>query len=203
MPRFPHSDRYQRIGLRILIALVVLATLRATFAADSAEEKNVARMNCGAQIECTMPDGRVTEVATSSAQKNIAAAVVMDNDTLSCRLEEGQTTFVIKLPAAFVLDRLAFVNENAAAAGELKISVSNCELPATSPKWTDVDGHVSFSNKRFFNLSMVGVEARYIRLAFEVRTPGRIGALGVYGGKSAAASFSARISSVERAMAAR
>jgi len=75
------------------------------------------------------------------------------------------------------------VNENAAAAGELRISVSNYQLPAASPKWVEVDGSVTFSRKRLFNLSMVGVEARYVRLSFNVESGGRVGAFGLFGGQ--------------------
>ena len=188
MKRFPFPHSKRRKAVCTFNALLVVAALRSSFAADlenqSNEAKNLARMNCGAQIECTTPDGKVAEVATASDLNKSAAALIMDDDTVSCPLQEGQTTFVIKLPRAFFLDRFTFVNENAAAAGELKISVSNYRLPAASGKWVEVDGHVNFTNKRLFKLSMVGVEARYVRLAFNVRAAGRIAALGLYGGES-------------------
>lgn len=146
--------------------------------------KNLARMNCGAQIEWTAPDGRSVEVAAANDQKESAAALIMDDDTISCPLPQGQTTFVIKLPSAAILDRFTFVNENAEAAGQLKISVSNYRLPAASPKWLEVDGSIGFTGKRLFNLSMVGVEARYVKLSFEVKKAGRIASLGLYGGET-------------------
>jgi hypothetical protein len=55
----------------------------------------------------------------------------------------------------------------------LKISVSNYQLPASSPKWVPVDGNVNFTHKRLFNLSMLGVEARYLKLSFRVEDAGR------------------------------
>ena len=177
------SPRHQLIAAS-LCALACSATLSAAAADDANDAKNLARMNCGAQIECTTPDGRVSEVAAASDANQSAAALIMDDDTLSCPLQEGRTTFVIKLPSAALLDRFTFINENATAAGDLKISVSNYQLPAESEKWVDVDGHISFSRKRLFNLSMVGVEARYVKLAFNVQKAGRIAALGLYGGQS-------------------
>ena len=146
--------------------------------------KNLARMNCGAQIEWTAPNGRSSKVAAASDQKESAAALIMDDDTVSSPLPEGQTTFVIKLPAAAILDRFTFVNENAEASGELKISVSNYRLPVASPKWVEVDGSIAFTRKRLFNLSMVGVEARYVKLSFQVEKAGRIASLGLYGGET-------------------
>ena len=108
----------------------------------------------------------------------------MDDDTLSCPLQEGETTFIISFPKTSLLDRFTFVNENAAAQGEMKIAVSNYRLPADSPKWTEVSGKTEFTSKRLFNLSMVGVEARYVKLSFHVEKGGRIASLGLFGGVS-------------------
>lgn len=108
----------------------------------------------------------------------------MEDDTLSCLLQEGQTTLIITLPSTALVDRFAFVNENASARGELKIAVSNYRLPATSPKWVEVDGRIPFTNKRLFNVSLVGVEARYVKLSFDVEKGGRIASLGLYGGET-------------------
>src|SRR3954452_24155190 len=134
--------------------------------------KNLARMNCGAKIECITPDGKEATVATATEQYRSAAALIMDDDTLSCPLQEGETTFIITLPSTSLVDRFSFLNENATARGELKIAVSNYRLPARSPKWTDVDGGASITNKRLFNVSMVGVEARYVKLSFNAEKSG-------------------------------
>jgi hypothetical protein len=148
---------------------------------ESNPAKNLARMNCGAKIDCITPDGRLAAVPNASDTNSSAAALLMDDDTLSCPLQEGETTFIITFPKTSALDRFTFLNENAAAEGEMKIAVSNYRLAAESPKWTEVNGSVAFSRKRLFNLSMVGVEARYVKLSFRVQKSGRIAALGLYG----------------------
>ncbi|MEJ7703259.1 MAG: hypothetical protein WKF47_06215 [Geodermatophilaceae bacterium] len=136
-------------------------------------------MNCGAKIECITPDGREAAVTTATEQGQSAAALIMDDDTLSCPLQEGQTTFIITLPTTSLVDRFTFLNQNATARGELKIAVSNDQLPASSPKWVEVDGRIPFTNKRLFNVSMVGVEARYVKVSFEVEKSERIASLGL------------------------
>ncbi|MFN2507826.1 MAG: hypothetical protein ABR589_03540 [Chthoniobacterales bacterium] len=188
MKRFLPISRCSR-DLHLLGTLALAAFIQTSFAhvpddKTSNTAKNLARMNCGAQIECTTPDGRIAEVAVANDQNKSAAAVIMDDDTVSCPLQEGQTTFVIKLPTTSLLDRFTFVNENAAAAGELKIAVSNYRLPAASSKWVEVDGSITFTRKRVFNLSMLGVEARYVKLSFRVEKAGRIASLGLYGGET-------------------
>jgi hypothetical protein len=167
------------------------ALIQPSFAGESApalEEgntaKNLARMNCGAKIDCITPDGRLVAVPTASEKNSSAAALIMDDDTLSCPLQEGETTFIISFPKTSLLDRFTFVNENAAVQGEMRIAVSNYRLPADSPKWTDVSGKTKFTSKRLFNLSMVGVEARYVKLSFHVAKEGRIASLGLFGGVS-------------------
>lgn len=174
------THRLSAISAAIFLALTAGPPALASSSDQANENSNLVRTGNGAEIECTTPDGRIEYV---TAETRSASALLLGDETLSCPLQQGRTTFVIKLPSTSLLDRFTFVNENAAAAGELRISVSNYQLPATSPKWLEVDGRITFSRKRLFNLSMVGVEARYVKLSFNVESGGRIGALGLYGGQ--------------------
>jgi hypothetical protein len=175
----------QRMSALLVFGGFALSTVFATELSGEIEAtneaKNLAQMNCGAQIECIMPDGRLATIGARTAQNANPTALIMDDDTISCPLQGGDTTFVIALPKAALLDRFTFVNENAAAYGELKISVSNYRLPANSSKWTEVEGVIPFARKRLFNLSLLGVEAKYVRLSFHVEKEGQIAALGLYG----------------------
>jgi hypothetical protein len=166
MKRSSTTSGNNRCASAALASLILLAALRVSVAAGDSIT----------QVECTMPDGHVVEVPNAAA--NQEAALLADNETLRCALQEGRTTFVIKLPAGPLRDRFTFVNENAAAAGKLKISVSNDPLPADSSKWVDVDGDITFKQKRLFNVSTLGVEARYLKLSFEVAKDVRIAAVG-------------------------
>ena len=190
MIRFPSQIRVGQQPGRLL-ALIALLLVQPNFiqaapaSPDSANHaKNLARMNCGAQIECITPDGRVANVTRVITENAAAAALIMDDDTVSCPLQEGETNFVIALPKTSLLDRFTFLNENAAARGELRIAVSNYRLPAKSPKWTPVEGTIPFSQKRHFDLSLLGVEAKFVKLSFHVQQQGRIAALGLYGQQS-------------------
>ena len=108
-------------------------------------------MNCGAKIDCITPDGRLVAVPNASEKNSSAAALIMDDDTLSCPLQEGETTFIISFPRTSLLDRFTFINENAAVQGEMRIAVSNYRLPPDSPKWTEVSGKTEFTSKRLVN----------------------------------------------------
>lgn len=151
---------------------------------DNNAAKNLARMNCGATIDLITPDGRRAEVGNANEKESSTAALIMDDSTLSCPLPEGETTFIVTFPKISLLDRFTFLNENGTAEGELRIAVSNYRLSPGSSRWTDVNGRVPFTGKRLFNLSMVGIEARYVKLSFHVQKGGRIAALGFYGGES-------------------
>lgn len=133
-------------------------------------------MNCGAQIECVTPDGQFGRISRLPAQDPTAAALIMDDDTVTCALQEGETNFVIELPDVAVPDRFTFLNENGRARGELKISVSNQRLAPRSPEWKDVEGVIPFSHKRLFGVSLLGIEAKYVRLSFRVEKQGPIAA---------------------------
>jgi hypothetical protein len=101
----------------------------------------------------------------------------MDRDTVSSPLPEGDTTFIIFVAQSSTLDRFTFINENKPARGELRIAVANEKLSADSDRWTSVDGAVSFKRKRLFNVSMLGVEAKYVRLTFHVEHEENVGAV--------------------------
>src|SRR6266404_3195856 len=156
-------------------------TTVATFDDASNPAKNLARMNCGATINLRGPGGRT--IASTDKNSN-ATALLLDDDTLSYPLSEGDITMVISFPRTSALDRVTFVNENGSAQGEMKVSVSNYRLPAQSPRWNEVNGSTSFTGKRLFDLSLLGTEARYVKLSFHVTRGGSIAALGLYGGQS-------------------
>ena len=103
-------------------------------------------------------------------------ALIMEDDTVTCVLQEGETNFVIEMPRTAVLDRFTFLNENGRARGELKIAVSNQRLRADSPDWVPVEGVVPFARKRLFGVSLLGIDARFVRLSFHVEKQGPIAA---------------------------
>jgi len=165
-------------------AFVFLAVaLNSAFAGSdlSNPAKNLARMNCGATIEVSGAGARIVSVADKEAG---VSALLLDDDTLNYPLPEGDTTFILTLSRTSTLDRFTFVNENAAATGEMTIAVSNYRLPAQSRKWNEVNGSTPFTGKRLFDLSLLGTEARYVKLSFHVAKGGSIAALGLYGEQS-------------------
>jgi hypothetical protein len=89
----------------------------------------------------------------------------------SYALPRGATSFIIRLPGPVQDRSFTFVNENAVAEGQLLIAVSNQPLVADSPLWSAVAGAIRFRHKRFFTLSLVGVEAKYVRLTFQIEAP--------------------------------
>jgi hypothetical protein len=143
--------------------------------------KNLARMNCGATIDRIGPDGRIVTVTDRGSSAN---ALLFDDDTLGYLLPAGDTTFLLSFPRTSMLDRFTFVNENASAAGETKISVSNYRLPAQSSKWNEISPSTPFTGKRLVDLSLLGTEARFVKLSFHVSKAGSIAGLGLYGGQS-------------------
>jgi len=163
----------------VTLAATVISAAPVSQDKDAPDEaKNLAQMNCGAQIECIMPDGRAATIAGRTSREENPTPLIMDDGAISCPLQGGDTTFVIALAKAALIERFTFVNENAAAQGELRIAVSNYRLPANSSKWTEVEGVIPFARKRLFNLSMLGVEAKYVRFSFHVERETRLAALG-------------------------
>jgi hypothetical protein len=164
-----------------VIVLILATTSSAVWEAPPVsatfnDTRNVAQINA---VERITPDGQYTPtVLKNQTEKDI---LTLDNDTISCSLPEGDTTFIISLVRSSPLDCFTFINENTTARGELRIAVSNEKLSADSDKWTPVDGATSFKRKRLFSVSVLGVDAKYIRLTFHVEHKNDIAALGWQG----------------------
>jgi hypothetical protein len=134
----------------------------------------------GALVKFSAAHGSPTPIARGNAEAVARAQIatkflVMDQDTVRSPVPEGDTTFIIFVARSSTLDRFTFINENKPARGELRIAVANEKLSADSDKWTSVDGAVSFKRKRLFNVSMLGVEAKYVRLAFHIEHEENVG----------------------------
>src|SRR5438067_13553995 len=156
------KPRWARI-FRRLPALTFLGFLAANHSGYAG-----GRAKNGAQIEYIAPDGQFSSLTATHPTHYKHTAAFVDTDTISCILKEGETTFIIELPINAPRDRFTFLNENTDACGELRIAVSDSQLPADSPKWTEVDGIVPFAHKRLFKLSILGVETKFVRLSFKV-----------------------------------
>ena len=134
----------------------------------------------GALVKFSAANGSPTPIHSENAEpvarpQIVTKFLVMDQDTVSSPVPEGNTTFIIFVARSSTLDRFTFINENKPARGELRIAVANEKLSADSDKWTSVDGAVSFKRKRLFNVSMLGVEAKYVRLTFHIEHEENVG----------------------------
>ncbi|MFL6538307.1 MAG: hypothetical protein ACJ8JD_09040 [Chthoniobacterales bacterium] len=129
-----------------------------------------------AQIAFAERVATIQLVEPNSRLADVTANTVARNGVLKCALPQGDSTFIVSLPETVLLDRFDFVNENSDARGEVTVAVANYHLPAASPKWTNVDESVAFGHQRLFKLSLVGVEARYVKLSFRAEKAGIIAA---------------------------
>ena len=87
---------------------------------------------------------------------------------MSCSLRRGVSSFIVHLKDAKSQRCFTFVNKNPRAEGRFSIAVSDRALAPDSVSWKTVEGSIPFRHKRRFALSLVGVEASYVRLTFEV-----------------------------------
>lgn len=150
---------------------------------DANQAKNLARLNCGAHIDRILP-GSVVAVPVASEPEDNPAALVLDDNTLSCPLPLGESTFIITLPRISVLQRFAFINQNAAGQGDFDLAVSNYRLGSNDPKWVPVQKATSFGGQRLINLPILGVEAKYVKVSFHVQREGRLAGVALYGSRT-------------------
>ena len=108
------------------------------------------------QIECLAP-GRAEPISLR-----------MNDAELRYALRRGITSFIIHLAAPRQRRCFTLVNGNMAAAGKLSIATANERLAADNPRWRVVNGAVRFRHKRLFALSLLGVDAKFIKLTIQV-----------------------------------
>jgi hypothetical protein len=116
-------------------------------------------------------------VAAPASLRSQSAPPTSDEKTLRCALPQGETTFILPVPKAAILGGFQFVNENPSARGQLEIAVADTCLKANDPRWNSVSGPIAFANKRLFHLSLLGVQAKYMKLSFHVENTSRIAGL--------------------------
>ena len=108
------------------------------------------------------------------SDKAPAIKLTVNNAKTHLRLGKGVTSFVIPLSSPNQQRCFTLENENVAAKGTLSIATASKRLPVNDANWNVVAGAVRFRQKRQFYLSLVGVEAKFVRLTFQIDGPGKI-----------------------------
>jgi hypothetical protein len=185
LPRFSEKDilvikAMEIMNARLLFSLGVASLLASASAADLVLQKvpaltieqaplypqNLARVDLGAQIDVTPK--------TDPAQ---SAFLLSGDPKAACLLSPGAHTFLVSLARIEQINSLAFINVD--AKGTMTISTSSANLGTSSPQWRDA-GKYELRNGSL-NARIGPVEAKYLRLTFNVTEPGRLSVLGVYG----------------------
>ena len=111
---------------------------------------------------------------TAAPDKAQAVNLVVNKAKTRFTLHEGLTSFVIPLSSPDQQRCFTLENEGAAAKGTFSIATANRRLAPNDANWNVVAGTVRFRQKRQFYLSLVGVDAKFLRLTFQVDGPGKI-----------------------------
>jgi hypothetical protein len=133
----------------------------------------------GAQLE-VVPKGNSNaklQLSSMSQDTNTAeSALLCDDPTVGYRLPNGTSTLVVSLPNIENVETVAFLSES--SSGTVSISTSNAQLPADSPQWHNA-GQQELTAGPI--KSKIGpVEAKYVKLTFNVAQPSRIAGFGLY-----------------------
>ena len=127
--------------------------------------QNLARFDLGAQIESDVPADASSSVPFLSGDPASVYA-----------LRAGTTRLLISLAKIENIDSVAFLNNE--AKGTVTIATSSAKLSPESPQWHEARQEELSSG--LISARIGPAEAKYVRLTFNVRTPGRIGSLGIY-----------------------
>lgn len=141
--------------------------------------ENLARYALGAQIQVVPnanPNAKLQLSSMSQDSNTAEAALLCDDPTVGYGLPNGATTILVSLPNIENVESLGFVNQG--GRGTVSIATSNAQLPADSPQWHNA-GQQELSAGSV-KAKIGPVEAKYVRLTFNVSQPGRIAGFGLY-----------------------
>src|SRR5881227_1902042 len=127
--------------------------------------QNLARFDLGAQIESDVPADASSSVPFLSGDPASVYA-----------LRAGTTRLLISLAKIENIDSVAFLNNE--AKGAVTIATSSAKLSPESPQWHETRQEELSSG--LISARIGPAEAKYVRLTFNVRNPGRIANLGIY-----------------------
>jgi hypothetical protein len=127
--------------------------------------QNLARFDLGAQIESDVP-----------ADASSSFPFLSGDPASVYALRTGTTRLLVSLAQIENIDSVAFLNSE--AKGTVTIATSSAKLSPESPQWHDARQEELFSG--LISARIGPAEAKYVRLTFNGRSPGRIGSLGVY-----------------------
>ena len=147
--------------------------------------RNLARLAAGAQLEVQAPG------KTAPAEDRLASnALLRDDDPLGYGLLPGSTSVIVSLPKIEVLNRFNFLNLT--AQGKVAIAISSAKLAPDSPLWLSVQETSFTGDNGVVTCNLGSVQAKYVRVSFEVPAEGRIDTFGLYGQRTLGDSFGAR-----------
>src|SRR5947207_3897600 len=127
--------------------------------------QNLARIDLGAQIESDVPADASSWVPFLSGDPASVYA-----------LRTGTTRLLISLAKIENIGSVAILNSE--AKGTVTIALASAKLSPESPQWHDARQEELSSG--LISARIGPAEAKYVRLTFNVSSPGRIGNLGVY-----------------------
>lgn len=185
------APRLTRIN--VLLGCLLLAASPGLFAGEIVLQKvppltveqspaypqNLARYYVGAQVEAIPQSNPIASLQLSSKSEdhNVAEAALLCNDpTVGYAISNGSTTLVISLSRIENIDSISFLNNG--VKGNLVIATADTKLSAESMQWQKIAQQDLTSN--IVKVKIGPSDAKYVKLTFNVNTPGRIAELGVY-----------------------
>jgi len=137
--------------------------------------KNLARTHLGASLR------RMEEIPALAdpAEGEEIAGLLSEDATLTCEVSAGRTSFVIVLASIQNVQRFVFINQG--SAGLCRAATAGTLWPLDSPGWVRASQSREFSNPGVVSLDLGFRDAKYVRIDFELKTPGHLAGFGLFG----------------------
>jgi len=148
-------------------------------------EVNMARWFFGATLIQQDKNGALTRIVFQNRADSPYSLLLDDDATASLKLPAGETRVVIDIGGTKTTTRFGFFCFSAAGSVDLYSSNASDLVktldPADTKVWTPVNAHADLTARTSVDLSLRGLEARYVMVVFHLTQPGEIGPVALFG----------------------
>ena len=106
-------------------------------------------------------------------------ALLTEDPTLGTPMVQGATSFVLSLKQIEILNTLNFINEG--GVGKVTVSTALTQSAAAEDNWHDTGFVVFDADRRVVSLQIGGIDAKFVKVTFEMAEAGRLYSFGLFG----------------------
>jgi|GEM_PF-2817316 len=166
------------LGLTLTIPLTAQAGWKRLSDSDLRTfSKNLSRHHMGAVV---MSPTESLLLSSDDVDRNRSAhSLLVEDPSIGFPVGTGTSSVELKLAEIEILESLSFSNEG--AVGRVTVSTAITKSAVDENRWQEISYTAFDEEKRAVSVELSGVDAKYVKIEWEVATPGKVHNFGIFG----------------------